>query len=625
MKKILLAALLFTVSISYAQIPSGYYDDAEGLSGYVLKTALSTIITNGHNPQSYGDLWDGYYSSDVDEFYENDGSILDIYSENPDGQDPFNFTLGSEQCGNYQGEGDCYNREHLFPKSWFNDQAPMQTDIHHVYPTDGYVNGVRSNFPFGEVGSANYTSQNGTKRGNNVYNFDGAYTGTVFEPIDEFKGDVARVWLYMATRYESQISNWDNNTDQSDIALNGTSDQVFEDWMIAMLLDWHYADPVSAKEINRNNEAYFFQGNRNPYIDHPEYVSSIWGEPDTENPTAPTNLTADNITDASVILAWNAATDNVAVVSYQILQDNAIVATTPNTNYQVTGLSPETTYNFSIVALDAQNNPSVESNVVSITTLEAPELIFEEDFNDCELVQFTAVSELSDLDWQCTPEFGQDDTGAYQMNSYSNNSQIPSIDWLITTDAIDFDVYNEEVLSFYSVATFGNSELQLLYSTDYDGSNTPSSSTWLQVPNITIPLHPTGGNNEVVFNFDDIDVSAISGEVYFAFKYDTSNGESATRWTVDNFKLEGSESLSVEESKNLKLSIYPNPAQSRLVISIPDVEEFSYAIYDLNGRLLKQNNQQHQNEISVGTLAQGLYLLQVSVNGKTATKKLMID
>jgi len=625
MKKILLTVLLFTGFLSFAQIPAGYYDSAEGLSGFVLKTELSNIISNGHNPQSYGDLWNAYYDSDVDEFYENDGTILDIYSEDPDGQDPYNYSLGNDQCGNYQGEGDCYNREHLFPKSWFNDQAPMFTDIHHIYPTDGSVNGARSNFPFGEVGSANYTSQNGTKRGNNVYDFNGAYTGTVFEPIDEFKGDVARVWLYMATRYESQVADWENNTGQSDIALNGTSDQVFEDWMISMLLNWHFADPVSPKEINRNNEAFFFQGNRNPYIDNPAFVASIWGEPDTENPTAPTNLMADNITDSSVMLSWGAATDNVGVVSYQIIQDAAIVASATNTNFQVIGLTPETTYSFTVVALDAQNNPSTESNTVNITTLEGPDLIFEEDFNDCEMVQFNAISELSDLDWQCTTQFGQNETGAYQMNSFSAGSQIPSTDWLITSNTLNFDTYTEEMISFYTVATFGNSELQLLYSTDYDGSNMPSNSTWLAVPNVTIPLHPTGNNNQVVFAFEDVDVSAISGEVYFAFKYDTSNGEQATRWTVDNFKIEGSENLSVEGSKALKLTIYPNPTQNRLVISLPTAEEFAYGIYDLNGRLLQHNKQQRQKEISVESLAQGLYLLQVSVNGKTATKKLMVN
>lgn len=627
MKKNLISLLFVIVSISLvqAQVPSGYYDSAQGLTGYSLKTELSDIITNGHSPQSYGDLWNAYYNSDIDNYYENDGSLLDIYSENPNTTDPYNYSLGSDQCGNYNGEGSCYNREHLFPKSWFNDQSPMYSDIHHIYPTDGYVNGQRGNFSFGEVGNASWTSQNGTKKGNNSYDFPGAYNGTVFEPIDEFKGDVARVYFYMATRYESQIDGWENNTTNSDIALNGTSTQVYEDWFLAMLIDWHNADPVSQKEIDRNNTAYNFQGNRNPFIDNPQYVAQIWGTPDNEAPTAPTNLSYTNLTDASVLLTWNAANDNVGVVSYEIEQDGNIIATVAenNTSYSTTGLSPETSYTFEVFALDAYGNISNPSNSLTITTLEAPNVIFIENFEDCENVQFTAISELSDLDWECTEKFGENNSGAYQMNSFSNG-QVPSIDWLITSNSINFDNYTNETLSFFTAATYGDSELQLLYSNDYNGNGSPSNFTWEEVPNVNIPLHSTGNANVQENYFSNINISSITGEVYFAFKYDTSNGEQATRWTVDSFVIEGEEDLSTTSKSQLQFSIYPNPSNGILNISIPTVEKFSYRIYDLNGRLLQQNNNSTQ-KISVENLASGLYLLQVSSKGKVATKKLVIN
>ncbi len=622
--------LLFVISICAfvvkAQVPAGYYNSAQGLSGYNLKSELNTIITNGHTAQSYGDLWNAYYNSDVDNYYENDGSLLDIYSENPTGTDSYNFNLGNDQCGNYNGEGSCYNREHLFPKSWFNDQSPMYTDIHHIYPTDGYVNGQRSNFSFGEVSNPSWTSQNGTKKGNNSYNFSGAYNGTVFEPIDEFKGDVARVYFYMATRYESQIDGWENNTTNSDVALNGTSTQVYEDWFLAMLLEWHNSDPVSQKEIDRNNAAYNFQGNRNPFIDNPQYVAQVWGTPDTQAPTAPTNLNYNSLTDSSVNLTWNAATDNVGVVSYQIEQDGVEIATisATNTTYSATNLTPETTYDFEVFALDAYGNISNASNMLTVTTLEAAEVIFAEDFNDCQNIQFTPVSELSSQDWQCQTEFGEDNTGCFQMNSYSEGNQVPSIDWLITTNSINLDNYTQEKLSFYTVATYGNSELQLLYSTDYNATNAPSNATWTAVPNLTIPQHPSGNANEVVFEFDDIDISSISGDVYFAFKYDTSNGEEATRWTVDSFIMEGEQDLSNTNKNQLQFSIYPNPSNGVLNITIPAAKGFSYAIYDLNGRLLQQNTNSTQ-KISVENLASGLYLLRVSAEGKTATKKLIIN
>jgi hypothetical protein len=136
------------------------------------------------------------------------------------------------------------------------------------------VNNVRGHLPLGEVGSANYTSSNGSKRGDNILP---GYNGTVFEPIDEFKGDVARAYFYMATRYENDIASWENANDGSIPTFDGSSDEVFENWMVDMLIDWHENDPVSQKEIDRNVDAYNFQGNANPFIDHPEYVDMIWG------------------------------------------------------------------------------------------------------------------------------------------------------------------------------------------------------------------------------------------------------------------------------------------------------------------------------------------------------------
>jgi endonuclease I len=222
MKKILL--LIYFISfISYSQIPSGYYDTAIG-SGYTLKTQLYNIIL-GHTDNGYTPgLWDTYQTSDRDIYYENDNTILDMYSENPTTDDPYNFTYSTDQCGTYANEGDCYNREHIIPQSVFNELSPMRNDAHFVTPTDGKVNGYRSNYPHGMVGTASYTSQNGSKLGaalNSDYSL--GYSGTVFEPIDEFKGDIARMYFYFATRYENVITTWGVSYDM----FNGTTDQVF--------------------------------------------------------------------------------------------------------------------------------------------------------------------------------------------------------------------------------------------------------------------------------------------------------------------------------------------------------------------------------------------------------------
>ena len=253
----------------------GYYASANGLSGYVLKTELHNIISAGHSAQGYSALWTFYSNYERDNYYEADGSLLDIYSENPNGSDPYTYTSSSDQCGSYSGEGSCYNREHTFPRSWFGGAIePMNSDVHHIYASDGYVNGKRSSYPYGEVATASYTSSNGSKLGSAESGL--GYSGTVFEPIDEFKGDLARTYFYMATRYEDVISGWETQSSYGDAVLNGSSDQVFEIWYLNLMKSWHNADPVSQKELDRNDAAYSHQGNRNPFIDHPELVAEIW-------------------------------------------------------------------------------------------------------------------------------------------------------------------------------------------------------------------------------------------------------------------------------------------------------------------------------------------------------------
>jgi len=242
-------------------IPEGYYSTATG-TGATLKTNLYTII-KGHTSVSYNSLYSHFVSTDS----RPDGSVWDMYSN-------IKWNHGSKTCGSYSGEGDCYNREHSFPASWFNDASPMYSELFHLYPTDGYVNNRRSNYPFGEVGNATYTSQNGSKLGQNKLS---GYSGTVFEPIDDYKGDFARTYFYMVTRYENLVVNWQKNNSSVDAVLNGTTFPAFEPWFLNMIYRWHKNDPVSQKEIDRNNAIYGIQKNRNPYIDHPEYVTSVWG------------------------------------------------------------------------------------------------------------------------------------------------------------------------------------------------------------------------------------------------------------------------------------------------------------------------------------------------------------
>lgn len=286
-----------------------------------------------------------------------------MYSENPTGTDPYKFTVSTDQCGSYSIEGDCYNREHVVPQSLFSESSPMVSDIHFIRATDGKVNGMRSNYPFGTVSSPSFTSKNGSKLGPSTST---GYTATVFEPIDEFKGDIARMIFYFVTRYESKLSTFTSGG-----MLGNTAYPGLQTWEQNVLLAWAAQDPVSPAEINRNNAAYTFQGNRNPYIDHPEWVQAVWGTQivDTEAPTAPTSLSVVSTTTASANLSWTAATDNVGVSYYQIFVNGVFKTNSSTTTATIGGLSQGTTYNFYVVAVDAAGNVSPQSNTASGTTL----------------------------------------------------------------------------------------------------------------------------------------------------------------------------------------------------------------------------------------------------------------
>lgn len=298
--KSLSAGMVVLIStLVMGQIPPGYYDDAAGLSGEPLQLALHNIIDD-HNSISYSNVWTAFQSTDAN----GSGEVWDMYTA-------CNFTFISDQCGTYSGECDCYNREHSFPSSWFDDAAPMYTDLFQLVPTDGYVNGVRGSFPYGETNAPSYTSSNDSKLG--PCNFPG-YTGTVFEPADEYKGDFARNYFYMATRYADIIAGWENNDANGDVVLDGSSYPAFESWFLNLIMSWHAGDPVSQKEIDRNNAVYAIQNNRNPFIDHPEYVGLIWGTgfaPEPEQHV--TQFSAHTIT-----LNWTDATGPVVPNGYLI-------------------------------------------------------------------------------------------------------------------------------------------------------------------------------------------------------------------------------------------------------------------------------------------------------------------
>ena len=275
-KKLLTAVSLLCLSlaIGFAQGPNGsntYYQAANGKKGAALKTALCGIIYN-KTERDYDDLWTDFRSTDK---RPTDGKVWDMYSGIT------NYIFGTDQAGNYSAEGDKYNREHSFPKSWFGisgSKIPKGpgTDLFHLYPTDGYVNGMRSNYPFGETSSPTYSSVGGfSKLGPCSYP---GYTGKVFEPNDLYKGDFARTYFYMVTCYENLIETWYEKYSESHPTLDGKKYPGLSSWQLSMLMKWAKNDEVSAKERARNIAVAGIQNNRNPFIDYPGLEEYIWGE-----------------------------------------------------------------------------------------------------------------------------------------------------------------------------------------------------------------------------------------------------------------------------------------------------------------------------------------------------------
>jgi len=257
---------LLLCPVAMASIPSGYYNNAIGKSDEALMSALEGIIYS-HTQLTYAYLWTAFNYTDVGD----DGYYIDMYSNCK-----YNSSADHTSGASYVGQG--INREHSFPKSWWNSNQTTSlleyTDLTHLIPTDAYVNQRRSNYAYGVCSSGEtYTNGDYTMLGKIGTSTYSGYTGTVYEPDDEYKGDLARIYFYMVTCYKSDVSTW--SCDMIDYSTNGY--KAFSSWVITMLMEWHRADPVSTKEINRNEGVYGQQGNRNPFVDHPELAEYIWG------------------------------------------------------------------------------------------------------------------------------------------------------------------------------------------------------------------------------------------------------------------------------------------------------------------------------------------------------------
>ncbi|SDR83599.1 Por secretion system C-terminal sorting domain-containing protein [Polaribacter sp. KT25b] len=352
MKKTL---FLFTLFISlFVSAQEQYYNGLDWTkSGLDLKDELATKTINAHtNILSYG--WDAIKATDVNP--ENSSEVLLIYGYSASGTTA--RTRGINENGGGSNE---WNREHTYAKSLGNPNLGTSgpgADTHHLRASDVSFNSQRGSLKFAD-GTGNAGSVSG-----------GWYPG------DEWKGDIARMMMYMYIRYGDRCT-------PNGVGIGNNANAG--DDMIDLFLEWNAEDPVSDFERQRNtyhdSNANFAQGNRNPFIDNAYLATRIWGgtpaadtwgiftSNDSEAPTAPTNVSLSNITTSTINVSWTASTDNEEVSKYEIYANDILKGETANTNYTLTDLNSNTLYAVTVLAKDVANNESAKSSVVNATTL----------------------------------------------------------------------------------------------------------------------------------------------------------------------------------------------------------------------------------------------------------------
>ena len=375
--------LLFISLITFSQ--ETYYSDVDlTLAGAALKDALASKIAATHTTtleytSSGPDVWDA--TKATDENVANTNEVILYYGwEDGNDQDITNDISRSKNLqDNGSGTDFVWNREHVFPKSLANPILDTSipgpaTDAHHLRAADRGRNSARNNRKYGRgSGNSNYSSLDFHE------GLDGPNTAAWY-PGDDWKGDAARMIMYMYMRYGAVCLP---------TAVGVGSKEFTEDDMIDLFLQWNVEDPVSDIEIARNEyhentSNYAAQGNRNPFIDNPYLATRIWGgnsaddrwgiykNSDTEAPTAPINISLSNIGLTSVDINWTASTDNIGVTGYNVYVDGVLEAQTTNTNITIAGLNTNTNYIFTIVARDLINNMSA-AGAISGKTLEDTE------------------------------------------------------------------------------------------------------------------------------------------------------------------------------------------------------------------------------------------------------------
>lgn len=614
MKQFLFSVLLAPAFL-FSQAPANYYDGTSGLTGYELKSKLHDIVSTKTITWHYGDLPNFYGQTDLDQYYDYDSSnttyLLDIYSNNPTGTTAYHYTK-ENLISSAGAEGLGYNREHMMPQSSFNSNYPMYSDLFFVIPTDARINQLRSNYPYGIAGTTNYyTFTNGSKISKNGTPNSG-YTGRVYEPHPEFKGDIARSLLYYVVRYEGKLNSfnfYNGSSPANDTSpLDGTEEKAYEDWFLALLLQWHNNDPVSQKEIDRNNIVYGIQKNRNPFIDHPEWVNAIWSQnPAVIVSAAPENLSASQVSSYFVDFNWTPSTDS-DVLGYKIYQNGLSIGYSKTPSFTAEHLSPSTLYQFTVKAYYRNYTESADSNLLAVTTLE--EDVYAKDLLITKYLEGTDTNTALEITnktghavnlnkYRISAQF-YNSTSAnyyfpapYELEGVIENNQT----FVILNPNSNFSCITNEQARFVSAApqmTFnGSNYLELRYlSRTIDAIGTRGINNFETLADISLYRNSAVLDPSINFNLSEWQA------------YPVDYCEDVGVLSASGFNI-----TEKEES-----SVYPNPVTNSLFVKGNQLDKIkNAAIYDFSGKQIFNLDTpfKKENFIDVQKLLPGVYILKL--------------
>lgn len=568
---------------AFAQSAPSYYSGVNfSKTGNALKSELATLITSTHtNTISYSELQTLMKSSDVDP--HNPANLLLIY--------------GSQSSGIHQRSrpvGGSWNREHVYAKSKGTPNLGTSgpgADGHHLRPADNTLNSTRGSLLFDDgTGATAYK----TSRGG-------------WFPGDEWKGDVARILMYMYVRYNSRCL-------PLNITMNpSTYSSDFPD----ILLKWNIEDPVSDFEKQRNSVVAQTQGNRNPFIDNAYLATVIWGGPaaqntwpdtfsggttsDSEAPSVPGNLTVTGVTSTSVALSWTASTDNVAVSGYDVYVDNAFQTSVTSTSVAISGLAPSTTYTLYVVARDAAGNKSNSSATLQAQTLGTdnpdgtPTICGTEDFENIPATNSSYAERTwvnKGITWTATNAR----TDKQIHIDGDNNRAICLRKGTLTSSTISGGIGSLTVKTYLPFS-------------DAEGSYTLKVNGEVKGQ---IPYSKTAKN----YTINDINVD---GNVVIELVDDATSN----RVSFDNLSWTCYTKMAVSEqmSKNNRLTVYPNPVKNGELFISGIRNNEAVQIYNANGQLVQTVSATANEKINVKKLSKGVYYVKT----KTGSSKIIVD